>query len=321
MKVLFVSSGNAKEGISPIIRNQADSLKKNGIEIEHFPIQGKGIAGYLKNIKPLKDYLKCKNFQIIHAHYGLCGIIAQLIRTKEKLIVSFMGDDLIGSINQKGNYSFMGNFLTSLNKLFISSYDYVIVKSQQMAEGLKTAKLQIIPNGVDLKLFVPIDKFDAKQKINFDPEKKIIIFVTNPERPEKNYILAKKSISALNRKDIVLLPVYNIAQDELKYYYSAADLLLMTSLHEGSPNVIKEAMACNCPIVSTDVGDVSDIIGNTEGCFISSYNPEEIAHLINLALVFSDKNGRTDGRQRIIDLQLDSDTVAQKIISIYQSLK
>jgi teichuronic acid biosynthesis glycosyltransferase TuaC len=83
-------------------------------------------------------------------------------------------------------------------------------------------------------------------------------------------------------------------------------------LHEGSPNVIKEAMACNCPIVSTDVGDVKEVIGETEGCFISSFEAKDIATKLQLAINF----GRTKGRQNIS--KLESHKIAKEIEKIYQ---
>jgi glycosyltransferase involved in cell wall biosynthesis len=101
---------------------------------------------------------------------------------------------------------------------------------------------------------------------------------------------------------------------------NASDVLILSSLHEGSPNVIKEAMACNCPIVTTNVGDVKWVLDNTDGCYISSFDPKEYVEKIKLALEFSEKNGRTKGRDRIIELGLDSVTIAKKIINVYQKV-
>lgn len=320
MRVLFVSSGNTKNGISPIVKNQGESLKKQGIDVDYFTINGKGILGYLNSVRILKNLLKSNSYQIIHAHYGLCGIVSHLARKNEKLIVSFMGDDLIGTINKKNKYSYYGHILVFQNKLFIPYYDYVIVKSKRLSEKIKTSKLDIIPNGVDLNIFFPVDKNFARKELKLSNDKKILLFVSNPKRPEKNYVLVQNSVSLLKRNDILLIPVYNVTQEQLNYYYNAADSLLLSSLHEGSPNVIKEAMVCCCPIVSTDVGDVRWILGNTEGCFISSFDPEDFAKNINMALEFSEKYKKTNGRNRIIELGLDSQTIAKRIINVYQKV-
>ena len=102
---------------------------------------------------------------------------------------------------------------------------------------------------------------------------------------------------------------------EVNFLLNACDLLLMTSIREGSPQVIKEAMACNCPIVSTEVGDVKDIIGNTKGCFITSHDPIDVAKKIQLALDFGK---RTNAREKI--KHLDINIIADKINNIYKEV-
>nr|MBP9044541.1 glycosyltransferase family 4 protein [Spirochaetota bacterium] len=150
-----------------------------------------------------------------------------------------------------------------------------------------------------------------------EKSKKHILFMSNPDRPEKNYNLAKQAYNLLNENNIVLHVIYNISNDKIPHYYYSADLLLLTSLWEGSPNVIKEAMACNLPIVSTDVGDVKEVIGSTEGCYICSYDPKDVAEKIKMALDFGK---RTNGRERIIKLGLDADNIAKKIINVYDKV-
>lgn len=332
MNVLIVSSGNNRTVISPIVRNQGESLKELGLEVFYFPILGKGLLGYLKNIYPLRQYLRKNKFDVIHAHYGLCGIVSLLAMRKEKIVVSFMGDDLLGSVNQKRLYSVSGKVLKLINIYFSKWYDHVIVKSEEMAKTLNHKRMSILPNGVDLESFYPIDKVKARKFLNIGTRKKLIIFVSNPERPEKNYPLAQNTYNSLNKKDVLLVPVYDKEQKVLSYYYSAADLLLMTSIHEGSPNVIKEAMACNCPIVSTAVGDVRNLIGNIEGCYLVEIDKhkkhlENDENLINnlskaveRALYFAEKKGRTNGRSKLIDNGLTSDNVAHKILDIYNQV-
>lgn len=321
MKVLFVSSGNAKEGISPIVLRQGKSLIKQGIHVEFFTIKGKGFWSYFRHIYILRKYLKTNNFNIIHAHYGLSAIVAFLAKSKQKIIVSFMGSDILGLSNQNLKIFILSRVEVQINKFLAKKkYDHSIFKSQEMADkvGLQN-NYSIISNGVDVNDFYPMDKDKAKQLINIDTNRCNLLFLSDPKRVEKNYSLAKKVLEILGN-DVEMNVIFNTKIDKLRCYYNAVNVLILTSLHEGSPNVIKEAMACNCPIVSTDVGDVRWLLGNTDGCFLSTNKPEDFAEKIMSAFEFSKTNEKTNGRDRILELGLDSVTIAKKIIELYNKV-
>jgi teichuronic acid biosynthesis glycosyltransferase TuaC len=319
VKVLFISSGNSQNGVSQIIKAQGESLREQNIEVNYFLINGKGFFGYVRNIIILREYLSTRKYDLIHAHYGLAGIVALLAIKKNKLVVSFMGDDIMGSNNPDGSLTIMSLNISKLNSFLAKSfYDFVIVKSIEMHKQIQKENSYLIPNGVNISIFKPTDKSTSRKILKIDHNKKIVLFVSNPERVEKNFSLAQKALRRLNIPDTELITVYNKSQTELIDYYNAADVSVLTSFHEGSPNVIKEAMACNCPIVSTDVGDVSWVLGNTEGCYIAGFDPKNFAGKLKQALAFASKIGRTKGRDRIIELGLDSETVAKRIIGVYE---
>lgn len=323
MKVLFVSSGNSSDfNIAPFIKTQGESLRDIGVDVQYFLVCGKGIFGYLKASIELKNYLKKQFIDIIHAHYGWCGIVALLSRQKQKIVVSFMGDDIVGTVGKNLQYTLIGNVVAWLN-IFLARhfYDYVIVKSDDLLSRINRNKnIAVIPNGVDFNSFYEIYSADIQKKVEFKVGKKCIVFVSNPSRPEKNYELANQAVLRADIPDTELLPIYNIPNHNLVYYYNTAACLVLTSFHEGSPNVIKEAMACNCPIVSTDVGDVSWVFGKTEGCFVASFDPQDFAAKIKLAIDFVKQKGRTKGRERIFELGLDAKTVAKKILAVYRKV-
>jgi len=149
-------------------------------------------------------------------------------------------------------------------------------------------------------------------------EKKYILFSSVFSNKIKNYHLAKKAVKYIPNAELVELKGYS--KKEVSLLMNACDLLLITSFHESGPLVVKEAMACNCPIVSTDVGDVRWIFGDTAGCYITSYEIGNVENKIKMALEFANKHGKTQGRKRIIELCLDSDTIAKQIINVYKSV-
>ena len=109
----------------------------------------------------------------------------------------------------------------------------------------------------------------------------------------------------------------DIANEDMPLYFNAADLVLLTSLYEGSPNVIKESMACNRPILSTNVGDVAHLFNNVEGCNLVSFEKKDVANRIRLSL----KNvSSSNGREKVKQLAIDSESVAQKLINIYKEI-
>jgi teichuronic acid biosynthesis glycosyltransferase TuaC len=150
--------------------------------------------------------------------------------------------------------------------------------------------------------------------------KRYVLFLGNKKDPRKNHILVEQAMNLLNNPEIELIAPYPASHDDVVKYLWSTDVFVSAAFMEGSPNVIKEAMACNCPIVSTNVGDVEWVIGNTEGCFLAGFDPKDFSEKIALALDFSAIKKRTLGRDRILALGLDTVTVAKRIISIYQKL-
>ena len=316
MRVLFVCSGNSDLGISPIVKSQGESLKRNGIDLEYFTIQGRGFLGYLKNIPKLTARLKNSSYDLVHAHYALSGWVSVLSLSKRPRIISFMGSDLQGLSHIKGGQTYFEKLAVMINRITAGVlYKHIIVKAENMKFRLKTSNVDVIPNGVDFEKFFPIDCAEARRNLNLSLDTKIVFFAADPRRVEKNFQLAKNALNLVSHPKVKLVTVYNKTQDVLNYYYNASDLLVLTSLYEGSPNVIKEAMACNLPIVSTDVGDVREVIKDTDGCYITSFDPSEVAEKIKYALEFGK---RTNGKQKIQHLEIN--IISNKLINLYQKV-
>ncbi len=318
MKVLFVASGNAKtqNGITSIVYNQGQSLTKEGIEVDYFGIKGHGITSYFRAIKELKDILKKKKYDVIHSHYGLCGIVSYYAHRKEKLVQSFMGSDIYGNFQEKDKSSFSSEFLAWLSRIHKGKYDYCITKSEKMKNLFKNLdRIEVIPNGVDFSNFYYIEKEVARKELKLDLNKKYVIFPARRSIKRKNITLVEKAVAALNDSSVEILAYDGISFDLVNLYLNAGDVCMLPSFAEGSPNAIKEAMALSVPIVASDVGDVKELIGNTEGCYICDFTIKDASEKLKLALEFGSK---TTGRKDIA--HLDSRKVAKKIIDIYNKI-
>lgn len=312
MRVLFVSSGNSNAGIIPFIKSQGESLIEEGVDLEYFTIKGKGVKGYLKNIPLLRNYINHNKFDLIHAHYSLTAFVVSLacIGKKEPIIVSLMGSDTESSSIER--------YLIKIFNLFF--WSKIIVKSESMAKKMHISNVYIIPNGINQSVFMPIDMNVAKAKLGLKKEIQYVLFAANPQRHVKNYPLAENAYKLLNNKNTELKVVFGVEHKEMALYLNAASVVLLTSRYEGSPNIIKEAMACNRPIVSTDVGDVKWITSKTDGVFISKNTKKDISRSINKALSFSSNNKHTNGVDRINMLKLGSKSVAMQLINLYSEM-
>lgn len=302
MKILIVCSINSGV-VAPFICEQADALVKLGVEVKYFTIEGKGINGYLRNYAQLQKAIKEHNPDLIHAHYGLSGLLANLQR-RIPVITTYHGSDI---------YAFQA-FLFSVINMTLTEHN-VFVSKNMTRKSLFKRKQSIIPCGVDMDVFYPLNKDVARLKLGYNLAERIILFSGSFQNPVKNSRLAKDATDLIPNARLVELSGYTRSQVAL--LMNAADLVLMTSVSEGSPQIIKEAMACNCAIVSTDVGDVNWLISNIEGCFISDYESKNIRKLIKEALCFTGAGRTTKGRERLLKLGLDSESIANRIIGVY----
>lgn len=298
--VLFVYSGNKKP--RTFITEQKKSLLEEGIQVDDFRINGKGVLGYLKNLRPLYSKIRNGSYDLIHAHYGLSGLLSTFQRLLPT-VITFHGSD----VNQKNNLFF--SFLASR----LSSYN-IIVNDNMAKMLLLNEKYKVLPCGVDFDLFYPIKKEKARKELGLDLTKNFVLFSSGFDNPIKNFPLAKKAVKFLN-EPVEILELKNKSRREVNLLFNACDLLLMTSFSEGSPQVIKEALASNTPIISTDVGDVKRMVKGVKNCFITSYEPKDIAHKIEIVL--ADRE-RPNSRELI--KEFDIQKIAKEIKNIYMKL-
>ena len=307
MKILIVHSGNAVQGDSQrytFVREQGEQLRALGIDVTYFAIVGKGAMGYLRNYKRLMETIKTYQPDLIHAHFGLCGALCVLQSKVPVVITCHNGETLTK----------YGNLISSLA---VQRAKHTICVAQHIYDKLylKPRHYTIQPCGIEVAELV--DNEIAKQKLGLPTDKYNILFGGSFTNLRKNVALANAALDILKRDDINLIEMKGFSREQVTLLYNACDMLLLPTKSEGSPQVLKEAMAYNCPVVATDVADIAYLLDGVSNSYVTSFDPRDVAEKITRAL---ECGKRTNGRERIEKLQLENSQVAKTIYSIYISI-
>lgn len=314
LKVLFVSSGNLKNfDVAPFIKVQGESLKQLDISVDYFKVSGKGFSGYLSNVKTLRKYIKSNNFDLVHAHFTLSAWVVVLGRPKIPIVLSLMGTDAYGrveNINKRKPNLNSFTLLTLLIQPFVKS---IISKSTNIEKYVwMKKKSHLLPNGVNMRIFSP-STHSYRKELGLKENKKYALFLGNKRDPRKNFSLFETTREKLEQEGIEIIAPYPIPHEDVVKYLNTVDVLVMCSLEEGSPNVVKEAMACNCKGVFTDVGDVRFLIENTDGYQVTEFDSLDLSNKI----IEMSNMPRCNGRKRLENLGLELNQVAVKLKNIY----
>lgn len=318
MKVLYVLPYSDEESSFIFAKRQIRAISECGVETKiHYIKSRLSINGILKEIKLIKQVANEFKPDIVHAQYGT---VVAFIATRVKnvpFVVTFQGSDLnptkdISWIREK-----LGKYLS---KIAAKRATKIICVSERLWSNLRAGKSKatIIPSGIDISVFKTMNKIECKMKLNLDLTKHFIFF--NANNPVvKRLDIAQEACRILKDLNVELLSLSgNTAPDDIPYYLNASAVLLLCSDSEGSPMVIKEAMACDLPIVSVNVGDVAERIEEVENCFIVEQNADLIADKIRW--IIEQKLEHSNGRQVLQNQGLDSSTVVKKILEIYHSI-
>lgn len=225
------------------------------------------------------------DYDLVHANFGLTGphALAQPIRP---VVLSLWGTDLLG------RYS-------AVSKLCARFADAVVVMNDEMA-GLLDVDCHVIPHGVDLDRFAPAHQTAAQTELGWSTTARHVLFPYPPGRAVKNYPRAERVVDAVDDTldDAVELHVVTgIPHEEMPVYMNAADCLLLTSRREGPPNTVKEALACNLPVVSTAVGDIPKRLNGVTPSHVCRTDEEFAACLTDVLERDVRSNGREAARE------------------------
>lgn len=317
LQVLVITSEwptDENPNAAPFVVRQVEFLRRAGVRVDVFHFRGaKNPLNYLKAWRQAQKRIANSAYDLIHAQWGQSALLA--LPKRRPLVITFRGGDLSGIVGRGGHYTIAGRVLKKVSKAMARRADQVIVVSESLARQLPKRNYHVIPSGLDLELFRPIPQAEARKQLNLPVDQKLVLFAAALGNPVKRYSLAKAAVAALDKKfDVQLITVTDAPHALMPAYMNACDALLLTSLYEGSPNVVKEALACDLSVVSVDVGDVRQRIGSVAGCIVCADDSVETISAALDQVLTSD--ARIDGRRRVNDL--DETKIAERVISTYR---
>ncbi|OAQ54415.1 glycosyl transferase [Natrinema mahii] len=291
---------------APFMTQQQAALEERGVSFTTLSVAGEVAAD--TDRRPV-DYVRtvpqvvreaATGYDLIHAHYGLTAPLA-LAGLRTPVVLSLWGSDVHGPV-------------APISKAAAPFCDEVVVMSERMREALGR-ECTVIPDGVDLERFRPEPREQAKQRVGWDDEGRDILFPYPPARGVKNHPRAERIVSVVDnlREDPVRLrTVHGVAHDAVADYMNAADALLLTSDSEGSPNSVKEALACNLPVVATDVGDVPERLAGVDPAVVATTDEE----LVEGLLAVLERDERSNGRAAAREVSIDR--TADRLLAVYE---
>ena len=380
MKILIIASDKSGK-FAPFIEEQIAALQQEGVQIIRYGVTGHGIMGYLRELPALRRLIRAERPDIVHAHYGLSGLLANLQRLVP-VVTTYHGSDI--NLPHILRLSKIAMRLSAHN-IFVSKRNVALALGEAQAQckvysvqckgeensGAETTastqpegrlhhtpytKHTLLPCGVNLTDDQLVSRSEARAALGIAEHDQIVLFAGAFDNAVKNAPLAQEAVMELKRmisqplegvdssgnnrsneceiRMLLMLSSNNnnprfVAELELKelkgfsrvqvnHWMCAANCLLLTSKTEGSPQVIKEAMACGCLIVSVDVGDVAERVSGVEGCYVvRTREPKDIAEALQKALAYE---GKTNGRERIQEMGLSNEQVAERLIAIYKAI-
>jgi teichuronic acid biosynthesis glycosyltransferase TuaC len=319
---MYPTSQNPTLGI--FVEQQIKGLRQIGLDVDVFVVDraSKGMGAYwgLKR----QNRARVASFQpdIVHVMYG--GVMADQVTSivdHRPIVVTFHGSDLLGEhlsgFLRKSIASF--GVWASVRAARRASGIVVVSKGLRdvLPEDVDRSKVRIIPCGIDLKQFKPLDQYTCREQLGWDNNHHHVLFSSAAGHPTKRPSLARTAVETLKRwgTQVEMHYLQGVPNPVVPLWLNASDVVLLTSLSEGSPTIIKEALACNVSVVSVDVGDVSERIQEIEGCYLALPEPNDLATKLHMVLTGPP---RVAGRVKMQGLSLEQ--VALRLREFYSEL-
>lgn len=304
------------------VEQQVHSLRAIGLEVEVFYVDraGKGMSAYYRMLKPLSSAVRQSRPALLHVMYG--GVMADRVtrwNSRCPTVVTFHGSDLLGERLSGPWRRWISGYGIRCSRRAAGRAQGVVVVSQKLKQalpaGLDEAQVRVIPCGIDLQRFKPLDPVTCRHRLGWREHVFHVLFASNNGDPVKRPRLASAAVETLNGGGVPAELHYmrGVPNAEVPVWMSACDVLLLTSLQEGSPTVVKEALACGLPVVSVDVGDVAERIEGLAGCHVALPESEDLAAKMRHV---QQTGARVSARERLEELSARN--VASKLEDFYR---
>ena len=290
----------------PFFDQQVRTLERNGVSCTVVQVPGtkgdRSIGDYLRFEAQVLRSAVGSDYDLVQANYGLTAPAA-MTQPGRPVVVWYWGTELVGRYAR-------------LNRACAALADAVIVMSDEMADRIDRS-CHVVRHGVDTERFRPLPSEEARAEVGWADDSKHVLFPYDPSRTIKNYPRAESVVQAADDEidaDVELQVVYGVPHERIPVYMNAADALLLTSTSEGSPNAVREALACNLPVVSVDVGDVGERIDGVDNCHVCTSDDQLVASLVDV--LASDE--RSNGRERTDEFSVERMT--QDLLAVYDDV-
>jgi glycosyltransferase involved in cell wall biosynthesis len=291
----------------PFFNQQIEVLESRGVECTVVTVpepdgETRGVGAYARCYGDLLAELRGGGYDLVHANYGLVAPLA-LAQPVRPVVLSLWGTDVYGRFGWVADR--LGRF-----------FDARVAVSREMADRLPFG-CRVVPHGVDFDRFSPVPRAEARAEVGWPRDRRQVLFPYDPDRDVKNYDRAERVVRRADEElpvPVDLRAVHGVPHERVPWYMNAANALLLTSRWEGSPNAVREALACDLPVVSTDVGDVREQVEGVARSYVCADDGELVDRLVAVLRSGERSNGRETARRYSLSRMGD------RLLEVYASV-